>query len=70
MISAYSKAVIPVRYRLLALDVDGTLLDSQHHLPPRVARAVVAAREAGLTVTLATGKLLRSIRPVDWRPSV
>jgi Cof subfamily protein (haloacid dehalogenase superfamily) len=50
-----------VRYRLLALDVDGTLLDSQHQLRPRVARAVVAAREAGLTVTLATGKLLRSI---------
>jgi Cof subfamily protein (haloacid dehalogenase superfamily) len=53
-----------VRYRLLALDVDGTLLDSQHQLPPRVARAVVAAREAGLTVTLATGKLLASIQPL------
>jgi Cof subfamily protein (haloacid dehalogenase superfamily) len=56
--------VLPVRYRLLALDVDGTLLDSQHRLPPRVARAVVSAREAGLTVTLATGKLLRSIEPL------
>lgn len=53
-----------MRYRLLALDVDGTLLDSQHQLPPRVARAVVAARESGLTVTLATGKLLRSIEPL------
>jgi len=53
-----------VRYRLLALDVDGTLLDSHHQLPPRVARAVVAAREAGLTVTLATGKLLASIQPL------
>jgi Cof subfamily protein (haloacid dehalogenase superfamily) len=53
-----------VRYRLLALDVDGTLLDSHHQLPPRVARAVVAAREAGLIVTLATGKLLRSIEPL------
>ena len=53
-----------MRYRLLALDVDGTLLDSHHQLPPRVARAVVAAREAGLTVTLATGKLLASIQPL------
>jgi Cof subfamily protein (haloacid dehalogenase superfamily) len=52
-----------VRYRLLALDVDGTLLDSRHQLQPRVARAVVATREAGLTVALATGKLFRSIRP-------
>jgi Cof subfamily protein (haloacid dehalogenase superfamily) len=53
-----------VRYRLLALDVDGTLLDSQHRLPPRVARAIISAREAGLIVTLATGKLLRSIEPL------
>ena len=53
-----------MRYRLLALDVDGTLLDSQHQLRPRVARAVLDARAAGLIVTLATGKLLRSIDPL------
>jgi Cof subfamily protein (haloacid dehalogenase superfamily) len=53
-----------VRYRLLALDIDGTLLDSQHQLRPRVARAVVAACDAGVIVTLATGKLFRSIQPL------
>jgi Cof subfamily protein (haloacid dehalogenase superfamily) len=53
-----------VNYRLLALDVDGTLLDSAHALRPRVAAAVRAAQEAGLIVALATGKLLDSVRPL------
>lgn len=49
-------------YRLLALDVDGTILDSSHALRPRVTAAIHAAREAGMVVTLATGKLLPSVR--------
>jgi Cof subfamily protein (haloacid dehalogenase superfamily) len=52
------------KYQWLVLDVDGTLLDSQHVLRPRVAAAVVAASSSGLRVTLATGKLLRSILPL------
>jgi Cof subfamily protein (haloacid dehalogenase superfamily) len=51
-----------VEYQLLVLDVDGTLLDSQHTLRPRVAAAVRAAGAAGLNVTLATGKLLGSVQ--------
>lgn len=53
-----------MKYRLLVLDVDGTLLDSSHQLRPRVVRAVRAAPSAGLTVTLATGKLFASVRPL------
>lgn len=49
-------------YSLLVLDVDGTILDSSHALRPRVVHAVRAARAAGLVVTLATGKLLPSVR--------
>jgi Cof subfamily protein (haloacid dehalogenase superfamily) len=52
------------KYKWLVLDVDGTLLDSQHMLRPRVASAVAAAISSGLWVTLATGKLFRSIRPL------
>lgn len=51
-------------YRLLVLDVDGTLLDSAHILRPRVADAVRSAQAAGLTVALATGKLLSSVQPL------
>jgi Cof subfamily protein (haloacid dehalogenase superfamily) len=51
-------------YQLIALDVDGTLLDSAHHLRPRVIAVVRAASAAGFAITLATGKLLPSIEPL------
>jgi Cof subfamily protein (haloacid dehalogenase superfamily) len=54
----------PQRYRLVVVDVDGTLLDSQHQLPPRVAAAIRATRQHGLAVALATRKMLRSVRPL------
>ena len=47
-------------YRLLALDVDGTLLDSAGVLRPRVRAAIRAAAAAGCTVALATGRRYRS----------
>jgi Cof subfamily protein (haloacid dehalogenase superfamily) len=53
-----------VTYRLIALDVDGTLLDSSHVLRPRVAAAVREAATGGMRVTLATGKLFDSVRPM------
>lgn len=53
-----------VQYRMLATDVDGTLLDSAHQLRPRVAAAIVAAQASGMVVVLATGKLFSSITPL------
>jgi len=50
--------------RLVALDVDGTLLDSQHLLPHRVAAAVREARDRSIQVSLVTGKLFSSIVPL------
>lgn len=47
--------------RLVAMDVDGTLLSPEHMLTPRVREAVGDARAAGLHVCLATGKLFASI---------
>lgn len=54
----------PERYRLVVVDVDGTLLDSQHQLPARVARAVHATQQHGIAVALATGKMLASVSPL------
>ena len=51
-------------YRLLALDVDGTLLDPAGELRDAVRQAVIAARQAGLRVILCTGRRFRSTRPV------
>ena len=50
--------------RLLALDLDGTLLDSRGELSERNLRAVGAAREVGVRVALVTGRRFRDARPL------
>ena len=50
-------------YRLLALDVDGTLLDPDGELRDTVRQAIMAAQQAGLRVILCTGRRFRSARP-------
>lgn len=45
-----------MRYKLVALDIDGTLLNSESALSERMRSAVRAAHDAGLIVTLATGR--------------
>ena len=47
---------------LLALDCDGTLLDPEGRITPRVRQAVRAAASAGALVTLATGRRLQGAR--------
>lgn len=51
------------RYKLLVLDVDGTLLTSQAQISPRTRAALDRAREAGVAITLATGRRLATVRP-------
>jgi hypothetical protein len=45
-----------VAIRLIAIDMDGTLLDSMHQVPQENARAVTAAVERGVEVALVTGR--------------
>ena len=52
------------RFRILALDVDGTLLDPDGTLRPRTAKAVARAAEAGIRPVLCTGRRYRRARPV------
>src|SRR4051812_45454934 len=52
------------RYRILALDVDGTLLDPDGHLRPRTAEAVARAARAGIRPVLCTGRRYRRARDV------
>ena len=51
-------------YRLLALDVDGTLLDPSGALRPAVRDAVMAVQQRGLRVVLCTGRRFRTARPL------
>lgn len=53
-----------MRYRLLGLDVDGTLLDPHGELTDEVREAVAEARRAGLEVVLCTGRRLRTVVPL------
>ncbi len=50
--------------RLLALDLDGTVLDPYGDLTHGVREAVGAARRRGLRVVLCTGRRFRTARPV------
>jgi Cof subfamily protein (haloacid dehalogenase superfamily) len=53
-----------MRYRLLALDLDGTLLDPYGTLTGTARKAVAAAQRAGLQVVLCTGRRFRTTLPV------
>jgi len=46
------------RPKLIAIDIDGTLVDSQVKLDPEVKNAVLRAKEDGALVTLATGRMV------------
>lgn len=50
--------------RLIALDVDGTLLDSRWQVPEANRRALLAATERGIEVVLVTGRRFEFARPV------
>jgi 5-amino-6-(5-phospho-D-ribitylamino)uracil phosphatase len=50
--------------KLLALDLDGTVLDSRGNIPAQNRRAIREAEEAGVLVTIATGRRFRDARPL------
>ncbi len=52
------------RFRILALDVDGTLLDRSGHIRPSTARAVARAAGAGIRPVLCTGRRYRRALPI------
>lgn len=47
-------------YRVVALDIDGTIVGSDLVLSPRLRAAVAATQAAGATVLIATGRILGS----------
>jgi Cof subfamily protein (haloacid dehalogenase superfamily) len=53
-----------LRCELLAIDLDGTLLDSEHRLPPENRAALHRAHEAGIRIVLCTGRSFTETRPI------
>lgn len=49
-------SLTPPFYRLLAIDLDGTLLDSDHRISTENLRAIERARAAGMQVSICTGR--------------
>src|SRR5882672_1696715 len=50
--------------RLLAIDIDGTLLDGRGHLPDAHRDALVDAAAHGVDVALVTGRSFHFTRPI------
>lgn len=50
-------------YKLLALDMDGTLLNEAKEISAENRKWIALAREAGITVTIATGRGMRTLAP-------
>ena len=50
--------------KLIALDIDGTLLTSQRTISPDTLKALRAASAAGVRIVLATGRAFRSLQDV------
>jgi HAD superfamily hydrolase (TIGR01484 family) len=45
-----------LNYKLLALDLDGTLLDSNGIIPPKHIEALKKAQDSGVILVIATGR--------------
>jgi len=45
-----------MKYKIIALDIDGTLASSDHKILPETREALIAAQEKGLKVVLASGR--------------
>lgn len=50
------------QYKILALDLDGTLLNEKNQVSPRDAQAVRRAQERGVQIVLCTGRNVREVR--------
>lgn len=52
-----------MRYRLMAVDIDGTLLNDRNEITPNTKNAIRQAVEKGLIFTIASG---RPIQGIEW----
>lgn len=53
--------------RLIAMDIDGTLLDNRHELPDANRDAILEAHSRGIEIVLVTGRRFDFARPISER---
>jgi Cof subfamily protein (haloacid dehalogenase superfamily) len=54
----------PVKYKLLVVDIDGTLLGRERSISAENEEALSEARRAGITVSLSTGRAVQACRSI------
>jgi Cof subfamily protein (haloacid dehalogenase superfamily) len=55
--------MITTRIRLIALDVDGTLVGADAQISPRVRASIAQAKARGVETTIVTGRMFAASRP-------
>ncbi|MBF0777382.1 sugar-phosphatase [Streptococcus cuniculi] len=50
--------------KLVAIDIDGTLLNSQHQITPEVYQAIQDAKKAGVKIVIATGRPISGVKRI------
>lgn len=50
--------------KLVAVDIDGTLLNNQHQITPEVFTAIQEAKQAGVKVVIATGRPIAGVKSI------
>lgn len=53
-----------MKYKMMAVDIDGTLLDSQNRLTGEVKHAIRLAVSKGLIFTICTGRPIQGVEPL------
>ena len=53
-----------MKYKVLALDLDGTLTNSQKKITPRTKETLIKAQQQGLKIILASGRPPFGIKPI------
>ena len=53
-----------MQYKILVLDIDGTLTNSKKEITPRARAALKRAQEKGIKIVLASGRPTYGIMPV------
>ncbi len=60
----YNKKSYPFAYRILALDLDGTVLDDEKKIHPSTYNALLEVQREGLTLVIATGRPTYGAAPI------
>lgn len=54
------EGVLTLKYKLVAIDMDGTLLNSKNEVSERTKKAIEKAKVQGTHIVIATGRILKS----------